>query len=486
MAIPTHPPGREQQLSGRAPPPAETLTSAKSPGNQVPPRRVRVHTGLRAQSSPLHREGVRGDARRSHDVVPQQFVGPDTTIAPKPPTVWERYKGRLGQALGVIEFALGVFNAFTGVVRWPVWALAVLLPVLAGCVAATRTGSLRIPLLVTGVTAVIAAVLVLVLTAEHASRKGPAVPTGIAPAILDKTIAGYHIHTVIPDGDDVWGVSGRRTVLELTAGTLLLLGRPHTFPAPIEHVVLCAGELLATFGAGMLGEINTAGDPRLHTIRYGYPVPAGQATGTITCEKNSVYVALSKEALLLRYTVPGLELSETVHRSAERITGLVASRGVVFVEDSSQNAVITVRGGVPMRWKMTMPAPATIVLGGAGALLTHTGSPCVGVVSEENGQELGVPWSAADPLRLLATSASGGIAADDGGHLYRFGPTGELTGRPIRLEAAEYATGIAITDTGQIVLAVPSGEQLIGIPAAAWKPVRYPTVPARGCLATSE
>jgi hypothetical protein len=467
-------------------------TRPPSPAGAPSPAPVRarsrrtLHGAVPLAARPRAPARFKAPGRRCHDLVPQSFVGADR--ASQKDSVWAQYTRKCGPTWTVISGLITLASAVTGgLLSWPFWGAAALVTLIVACVAATLTDSRALVAGITLATGALLATLGVLITSspsKDAPLRNPThPPAASAPTILTRTEWGRPVASLLAAGNNVWGVSGARRLVEFDGSSLVQLGSELVLPSKIEHIAFCAGELLVTFGDGFLGESADAGEPRLRAIRYGNPVPAGNETGMVACAGHSAYVAMSREALLLRFSVPGLKLIATIPRSAQRITGLAVSNSVVYVEDRTQGAVYTVRGGVPWRYKKTMPFPAMILPGSGEAVLSHASSRCLGAVSEAFSKEVGLPWAAHAAVRLLTAGPTGGAAVDSEGYLYRFGPTGGLVGAPVRVTAAQYASSAALTTGGELVLAIPSGEQLLRVPSGIWVSHSAASLPDAECLA---
>jgi hypothetical protein len=447
--------------------------------NSASARRLRVPPHMRSSAVP------------GHDLVPEGVLASPghTATAPKAdvPTVWARFKQRF-IALTVLTGSATLVNAAEQIMRWSSWELAVVAPVLAMGIASTATSSIRRTLLVAVVVAGLAGVGLLVhslTTTPRTIQRAKPPPSHAKPSVVKRTVSGLPIRAFIPDGSDLWALRGAAIIQRIDIASLSPVGPAHRFGSHIDHATVCGGHLLITYDGDKLAELSDSGRrPSVRVVTYGHPVPDRSGTGMMVCAGRSLLVALPLEARILRLSLPRLKLLGQIARAAERITGLTYSDGVIYVEDASQTAVITVRDDIPFRWKMTAPGPAAILpMQVGGALVAHGGSSCLGRVDEEHRQEIGLPWSGQHPIRLLATSRAGGIALDTGGRLYRFNSsTGALVARPVRVADAEYATTLTVTPSGETILGIASAGRLIRIARAAWKPIQRATEPAPGCL----
>jgi hypothetical protein len=411
---------------------------------------------------------------------------------PQPPTVWERYK-RYFLIWTLLSSTVSVVAAVHQIARWPVWALALLVPCLAAALASTEATTLWRPVLAAILALIIFGVALVIkweigrLEDSHTHPAPRHRTHHVAPTLLVRDLAGEAIRLLTDDGTDLWAVAGAATLLRLDGATLLPLGAARHFPGGIEHVVLCDRRLLLTYDDGRLAEIPESGEPPIRRITYGHPVPAGSSTGLMGCAGNTVYVALALEAEVLHFALPSLKRIGRIHGAAQRITALGFSHGTLYVEDSPLAAVITFNHGIASRWKMTSPSPAAMPASTTGVLLIHARSQCIGSVSESHGQEVGLTWSAASPIRALAVTGATGVALDTTGHIYRFNAlTGSLNAIPIRIPSAEFASTIALTSTGRTILTMPSADQIASVAPNAWKPLGRPTEPAPPCLDPTE
>jgi hypothetical protein len=386
-----------------------------------------------------------------------------------------------------------VGTAITQVARWPVWALLVAVPVVAMLTAArlsdsgprvAATGLVTMTLVGTG------AVGYVLLDHQAAGQavtqragRGPAAP----PWTLRRWGAGAP-RELVAAGRDVWALSGATGLIQIDGTSLNQLGPVRRFGTPVEHVLTCHGHVLVTFGRGRIAEVSPRQPDGTRTVTYGHPVDAGALTGMMTCGAGAVFVALPREAKVLQLALPDLRPVRTIP-VGKMVTGLRYSRGVLYVEDASENAVITVNlaSGQAWRWIVTMSAPEQIAgLRRGGIIVTHHRSPCLGYVRSGMRQEHGQPWSVQGTVRTIAVGAHHGVVSTTEGLLYRFSAaTGRQDAKPIRLTAAASATSAAMTASGRLVLALPGRRSLLAVEPSAWHRVTRGVRRDDGCLSVT-
>lgn len=411
-------------------------------------------------------------------------------------TVWER-SGNIRKLLGVLFGVAGVESALIAMAHWPAWMLLGYLPVAVMAVQAGRPSSTRrtiaVGLVAAAIVGICAAGYFLVLDAPDLVRHitlPPRRPPVRPPPWAVRRMGRLAVRELAADDEgDVWGIANAATLMEFDGASLNELGVPRRFDGRLQHLIACEGHVLATYGRGQLAEVGTASSSAMRRVTYGHPLDAGPLTGMMACGGGSVFVAMPLEAEVVRIAVPDLRIVATI-RVGRFVSGLTYAAGILYVEDATQAAVITVdlTSNLPSRWTVTMPAPEQIAgLRGEGTLLAHRDSPCLGYVQAGAHEEQGARWSISGSVRALAVGARHGALLDDSGLLYRFdAQTGEQDAVPIQVSLANEATSAVVTTSDRTVLAIPARHMLLSIQPSAWSRLQGLPRPASDCLAAVE
>jgi hypothetical protein len=409
-------------------------------------------------------------------------------------TVWERF-GDLRLLLGVLLGVAGAGSALIAVAHWPAWMLLGYPPVVAMAVQAQRQSSpwrmIAVGLIATALVGLCALGYFVVRTAPKSVRHIAALsrpPLRQLPWTARSTGQLAVRELAADDEGDVWGIANATTLVEFDGASLNQLGVPRHFDGHLQHLLECEGYVLATYGAGELAEVGTASPSAIRHVNYGHPVNAGPLTGMMACGSGSVFVAMPLEAKVVRIAVPDLRIVATIS-VGKFVSGLAYAAGVLYVEDATQAAVITVNltSNLPWRWTATMPDPKQIVgLRGEGTLLTHGYSSCLGYVHAGARKEQGQQWSIGSGVRALAIGPRHGALLNTSGLLYRFdAETGEEDALPIQVPRVKEATTVVVTTNDRTVLAIPTRHMLVSIQPDAWSHLQGVPRPAGNCLTPS-
>ena len=267
--------------------------------------------------------------------------------------------------------------------------------------------------------------------------------------------------------------------------TLEQLGPARSVGERIEHVVVCEGRLLVTFDKGWIGEMDRERLLVRRRLQYGEVLPDAARTGVMACGADSVFVAMPREATVVRISLSNLQVLARI-RVGYTVRGLAFSQGILYVLDSTQNALITVNvsESAPWRWTVTTSAPELIAgLGDGGILVTHRNSPCLGAAVQGRRKEHGQPWSVRAGARAIALAGPSGALLDGAGYLHRFDAySGRRTAQAIKLPEGRRITSLALAPNGRVIGAVPTKRMLVAVEPFAWRARGDRPPRARECL----
>jgi hypothetical protein len=391
-------------------------------------------------------------------------------------SVWDDdLKGPVGALSTLVAFG----SALVAILQWPAEALIGLVLLAIVGVIATRTSSL-----VRVVKAAVSAALVLAVVFVFVGLTGSNVPNRHLPRAAANfahrspaiSVVGARpgLRELIPDGRVIWGLAGKNTLSEFDERSFAQLGYSLKIGQHVEHIMMCQGRLFATYDHGYVAEVDRLHPRIVGVLSYGHPIDAGRLTGLMACGGGSLFVALPREAAVARISIAGLRFFKLIH-VGDKVTGLAYSDGVLYVEDASQSAVITVNltDNVPWRWIVTIQKPSLIsARGSSGAIVTHGGSRCLGTVEQGQRLEQGVGWALKAAATVMAVGPTFGVVADSSGYLYRFdASTGSINARPVKLPLVGRFDDAIIAPDGRVIINVPSTREVIVVPPDAWQPV---------------
>jgi hypothetical protein len=385
-----------------------------------------------------------------------------------------------------------VGSAVTAIAHWPVELLLGCIPIAATAITAraTRTTSWRRPAIV-GVLSSVAVgfgVAVHAVLAGGASVKPRPTPP-VAPAAKAEWVTATTRLPVrdVAAGEEgtLWALAGPRDLLELDASSLNTLGVALQLPARTEDVISCAGQVLVTYGGGMIAEVGDHGPRLARRLRYGRPVPADSRRAGVTCGGGSVFVSMPLEARVVRIAVPALRVVARI-AVGEFVSAVAYAGGPLYAADSTQAAVLTVNltTNIATHWTTTTSQLGLVVgLGSEAALLMHTDSSCIGLVRPGKAREVAATWSTRAAVQAAATGGGIGVVVDRSGRLYRFDPeTGNAIATAIHVPDAEHAASITVAAGGVVAIAVPSRRLLISVRRSAWGSAPRASGASPGCL----
>jgi hypothetical protein len=406
---------------------------------------------------------------------------------------WTPFAG-VNKLLAIIVGIAATGTAVSEIAHWPPWVFLGCAPLAVMAWQTKGSSSLRR----TALAGLMATAVIGAGTAAYLALHGTETSRRIASAVHVRAAlspwlvrhVGYAISELAADAQgDLWTVAAGAISTELDAWSLEQLGAPRRFAGDVHHVIACAGQVLVTYGDGLIAEIGGAETTGVKRLKYGHPIDAGALDGTMVCGDHSVFVAMPLEARVVRIAVPRLRVLAGI--SVGRfVSSLGFVGGTLFAVDATQAAVISVdlRTNLAWRWTVTTAAPGQIVgLRGGGAVLSHNRSRCLGYVRSGARRETGESWSPNGAVRALAIGRHHGVLVDDRSHVYRFDArTGEQDAQPVKLPLATRVTGATVTRNDTVVLAVPESHALVDIPPRAWKPSLTQSSPASGCLSPEE